>query len=351
MSVREQRWAGTIDIAEYRYPAVEYPPENQTTMPSDRAYWITLSFVPRVGGKTFRALVDRFGSPAEAFAAPEGELAAVPGVTPGTAKKIKAYARRVEAIEEETFALADQGIGLTCLADPEYPVNLSYLRDAPPILYYRGLLHPGEGQGVAVVGTRTPEPRARKYARDLAGALADRGIVVVSGLALGIDTAAHEGCVEAEGRTVAVLGSGIAHTTPVENTELAEQILRQGAVLSEQKPTAQASRNNLMARNRIIAGLSLGLIVVQSRAAGGALAAAERAARAGRALFTVDFGDPSEEYAGNRKLQSLGATLLPAADGRAAAIVQEAVASVELKREAGWTLQSASDVQLRLFEA
>lgn len=321
-------------------------------MPSDRAYWIALSFVPRVGGKTFRALLDRFGSPAEVFAAGEAELQSVPRLTPGTAAKIKQYGQRVERFEEELFTLADEGVGVAVLSDAEYPVNLCYLRDAPPVLYYRGLLYPGEQEIVAIVGTRTPAPRARKYARDLAGELSARGVTVVSGLALGIDTAAHEGCVENEGRTLAVVGSGVLHVTPAENADLGAEILRDGALLSEQKPTAIASRNKLMARNRIIAGLALGVVVVQARAAGGALTTAEHALKAGRALFTVDFADSSEEFVGNTKLLALGAIPLPAAAGRAAAVVQETIAEVSLRpeRDEGPALTERPR-QLNLFES
>lgn len=258
-----------------------------------KTHWLALSAVPGVGGVTFRRLIERFGSVEAAFDAPDDELLQVPRFTPDMIERMRAIS--LDALDEEWLSLSQEGLDVLTWEEDAYPANLRDLHDAPPLLFVRGSLAPEDAGAVAIVGTRQPAPASSAIAELLATELAGRGLTVVSGLALGIDSAAHRGALAAAGgRTLAVLGSGLRCIHPRENAELAEEIAGHGALLSECHPNTPPRGQLLMARDRIIAGLSRAVIVVEAGAKSGSLDTAARAQRQGRLVFAVP-GSPGTE--------------------------------------------------------
>jgi DNA processing protein len=251
-----------------------------------KIHWLALLSIPGIGGATTRRLLERFGDIEAIFTASVDDLASVPRVSRQMAERLKATS--FENIEEELAALADEDIDVVTWDDDAYPANLRPVNDAPPLLFVHGVLRAEDAGAVAIVGTREPSAPSADLAERLAAGLAGRAVTVVSGLALGIDAAAHRGALQAEdGRTLAVLGSGLHNVFPRENLELAQTIVRHGAVLSELRPNAPASGMTLMARDRIVSGLSRVVIVVEARERSGSLDTAARARTQGRVLYAV----------------------------------------------------------------
>lgn len=251
-----------------------------------RAHWLALSTAGGLGGVTARKLLERFGDINSIFRAKVDELTGIPRVTPAIAAKL--LAAPIEQLESDLLSLSEEGIDLLTWDDESFPAPLAKLPDAPMVLFLRGQLLPSDERAVGIVGTRDASPRGKEIARTLARELAKRELTVVSGLALGIDTAAHEGALDADdGRTLAILGSGILRIHPAENSELAARIIRRGALLSEFAPNAHPGGPQLMARNRIVSGMSRALIVIEAGARSGSLDAAARAAKQGRLLYAV----------------------------------------------------------------
>jgi DNA processing protein len=186
---------------------------------------------------------------------------------------------------------------LVTVLDDGYPTNLAQVFNRPPFLFLRGRLTPQDERSVAIVGTRQPSDEGRKAARDLAAALAEAGVTVVSGLARGLDTDAHTAALEAGGRTVAVLGSGIRRIYPPENTDLALRIGRSGAVVSQFWPDAPPSRASFPRRNVVTSGIALGTVVVEAAATSGARMQARLAREHGRPVFLVESLVRSEPWA------------------------------------------------------
>lgn len=251
-----------------------------------KAHWMALALVPGIGGATARKLFEQFGDIETVFEASAEELIAVPRVTATTVEHLRAAS--LDQYEAELYALADQDIDMLTWDDPRFPARLRQLSDPPVVLFIRGTLRREDDHAVAIVGTREPTPSGIELATTLARELALRGLTVVSGLALGIDTAAHTGALAAEGgRTLAVLGSGIRVIHPRENAELAGRITAHGAVLSELMPNAPPRGPQLMARDRLISGLSRAVIVVEAGSKSGSLDTADRARKQKRVLYAV----------------------------------------------------------------
>ena len=271
----------------------------------DMAAWVALSLVDHVGSKTLSALFQHFGDDSEAILhANAKQLQQVPGIGPRIASGIQAV-----DVAQVRQALADwQTVGIitaTCLS-AGYPSRLLELDDAPATVFMRGAWQPEDHQAVSIVGTREPSSRVARLAYQVGAALAEAGCTIVSGLALGIDTAAHQGALSVEaGRSIAVLGSGVLNIYPPENHTLALDIASRGVVMSEVHPAASTSAPRLVARNRIISGLSRAVIVVATDADGGAMHAARFAQRQGRPVFTFDL-----KASGNRELLENGAKML-----------------------------------------
>jgi len=251
-----------------------------------KTHYLALSRISGIGGATARKLIDRFGTLRRAFQADEHELLAVPRVTADAAQAMREF--EPDSLESELEAMDGEGIRVLTWEDDDYPANLRSAPDAPVMLYVVGELLPEDERAVAVVGTREPSGRAVESAESIAARLAGQGFTIVSGLAPGIDTAAHRGALRAdEGRTLAVLGSGVRMIHPRENVPLAREIAERGAVLSEYHPNTPVKGPNLMARDRIVSGLSLAVIVVEAGVASGSVDTAEKARRQGRKVFAV----------------------------------------------------------------
>lgn len=255
-----------------------------------KAHWVALTTSARVGGRTITRLLERFGSLEAALEAAPDDLRAISGIGPRTAAAIAAI--DLGAVEAELVRFKERGIQVITWEDREhYPANLLRAGDSPPVLFVRGKLSPLDTRAVAVVGTRTPSRGGAELAYQTAHELARRGWTVVSGLAVGIDTAAHRGALDAQGRTLAVLGAGVFNVYPQRNVPLAEEIEEWGAVLAEVHPETTVSPQNLMARNRITSGLSRAVIVTQANDDSGSVSTAHRAWQQGRAVFAVAGGD------------------------------------------------------------
>ena len=275
--------------------------------------YLALNLLPNIGPIRVRRLLERFDKPESILAAGVPELLSVPGIGEEMATQIADWENRVD-LGEELRRIADHGITLLSQDDPLYPVALHRIHDPPFLLYMRGALTPADAASVAVVGSRRMTHYGREQARKFSFQLARAGFTIVSGLARGIDTAAHEAALAAGGRTIAVLGSGIGHLYPPENQALADRIAEQGAVLSEYPVLYVPDKQSFPLRNRIVAGLSSGLLVVEAPARSGALITANQALEQGRSVFAIPgpIDRPSSE--GCHRLIQQGASLVCSAE-------------------------------------
>jgi len=250
------------------------------------AKWLRLHLASGVGARTFAKLLEHLGGIDQALGATAGQLASVPGIGRRTAEQIARSRDAADAAGE--LALADQlGVRVITKEDREYPLLLSRIDDPPPVLYVKGTLERSDELAVAVVGSRNCSLYGQEQASRLSHLLAAAGFTIVSGLARGIDTAAHRGALSASGRTIAVQGCGLAQAYPLENAELAEQIAESGALLSEFPLRYEPLPTTFPMRNRIISGLALGTLVVEARPRSGALITAHLALEQGRDVFAL----------------------------------------------------------------
>ncbi len=269
----------------------------------DYTGWITLSLADHIGGKTLHALFDHFAGDTDAiFCADAASLQRVPGIGPKIAQNILSLKRDV--LTNAITQWQADGVMIIPALDAAFPQRLHTIKDAPATLFVRGEWQADDSRRhVAIVGTRQPTADAAQTARKLATMLAEQGCVIISGLARGIDREAHHGAlVTAEGRTLAVLGCGVLNIYPADNHDLVEAISKRGALMSECAPDAPPSGPRLVARNRIISGLSDAVIVVETGRDGGAMYAARRAWEQGRKVYTVDY-----PASGNQELIANGA--------------------------------------------
>jgi DNA processing protein len=236
----------------------------------DVEHLLTLNLTEGIGVVLYRRLVRHFGSLDAVAKASEKSLREVAGIGPVLAKSIREHVRQGTAAREIELA-ARLGLRILPFWHDDFPAVLKPLYDPPLVLYQKGALAPDDVFAVAIVGTRTPTYYGRSQAERFARLLAARRVTVVSGLARGVDTAAHEAALKAGGRTVAVLGSGLRNVYPPENAKLAERIAERGALLSEFALAASPNPKNFPRRNRIVSGLSLGVLVVEAGAKSGAL--------------------------------------------------------------------------------
>lgn len=270
---------------------------------------LKLSLVRELGPRTFHALLERFGSAERVLAASVEELAQVPRVTKERARQIRA-AQQSTAAEEELALCKQHGVQLIQTADGAYPRLLREIHDPPPLLYVRGALKASDGLAIAMVGARRASVYGRQQAERLAAALAGMGFTIVSGLARGIDAAAHRGALSAGGRTIAVLAGGLAQVYPPEHKELAEQVAACGAVMSEVPMRQEPLPTLFPRRNRIISGISLGVVVVEAGLRSGALITARHAGEQGREVFALPGRIDSLVSQGTHKLIRDGAHLV-----------------------------------------
>lgn len=252
-------------------------------MTGDERAWLRLHLTRGLGRKALIRLREAFGCPAAILAASPEELAVRGGLRPETAGRI--VAEDSPLFEKACRQLAEQGVRILSLWDEDYPPLLRTIYDPPALLYVRGRL-PGP-EALAVVGARRATEAGRRLTTGICAELAARGITVVSGLARGIDTAAHRGALQGGGVTAGVLGCGIDRIYPPENTRLFQEILERGAVLSEYPPGTPPLAGHFPGRNRIISGLCRGVLVVEAAEESGSLITADFALEQGREVFAV----------------------------------------------------------------
>ena len=277
-------------------------------VPDSLKYWIALRAVEEVGCVGFRQLLQAFGSPEAVFREPAARLQVIPGIGPKTAEHIRCF-RDWEKAEREVTRAEEMGITILTCDSPLYPARLLNIYDYPPFLYLKGTLLPDE-IGVAVVGSRLASTYGKYVTEKLSRELAMQGITVVSGLARGIDAAAHRGALAGKGRTIAVLGCGLDLIYPPENESLAAAIAATGAVVTEFPLGTPPNGPNFPARNRIISGLSLGVLVVEAGEKSGSLITARIAADQGRSVFAVPGAIESAGSRGTHQLIKQGAKLI-----------------------------------------
>jgi DNA processing protein len=266
----------------------------------------------QLGARATLRLLEAYQHPAAILAATPKSWTEQARVTASGCQRLQQAANR--DIRGELERLARLGITMITLFDPCYPARLRAISDPPCLLFVKGTLPTPEQPAIAIVGSRSASPYGRHVAAELAAGLARRGLLVVSGMALGADAAAHEGCLRAGGRTIAVLGSGIDVVYPAEHGDLYERIAAQGAVISEAPPGAPPTRSSFPVRNRIISGLSLGVVVVEASEKSGALITADHALEQGREVFAVPGSVNSAQSRGSHRLLRDGAKLVESVD-------------------------------------
>lgn len=250
-----------------------------------KLYWIGFNLVKGIGAVRFRSLLDSFGNAGTAWNASVDALRAA-GLSAKLVENLCQIRSQVD-LEQVWNRIQAQNICVLTWEDEDYPRRLKEIDQPPPVLYLRGELRLEDEWAVAIVGTRRITAYGRQVTEEVSSTLARNGVTVVSGLARGVDAVAHQAAIQAGGRTLAVLGSGVDRIYPPENQRLAEQILSQGAVISDYPLGTPPEGTNFPPRNRIISGLSLAVIVIEANLDSGAMITASFAAEQGRELFAV----------------------------------------------------------------
>lgn len=274
---------------------------------------IRLTMVPGVGPHLLRALLEHFRSPDRVFAASRGALRDVPGIGPKLADTIADAPRRIDA-QAELDLCRQHSVTVLSQDDAEYPPLLKDIPDPPCLLYVKGRLEPRDQLAIAIVGSRRSTPYGERTAERLSSALARTGFTVISGLARGVDAAAHRGALKAGGRSIAVLANGLASIYPPEHVDLARALTESGAIVSEM-PMRQSPLAGLFTqRNRIISGLALGVVVVEATPRSGSLSTARHALEQNREVFAVPGPVDSLSSRGCHRLIRDGARLVETVD-------------------------------------
>jgi DNA processing protein len=271
--------------------------------------WIALTLTPGLGPTKSRKLVEHFGSAEAVFHASLTELEAT-GIQAVSAQSI-ATGRSAELAREELARAADAGIAVVSMDDPLYPTRLKEIYDPPIILYVRGSSDVLNQPGIAMVGTRHPTPYGSGMAERLGCDLAAQGLVIISGMARGVDTASHRGAISAKGKTIAVFGTGVDVIYPKENSRLSEQILAYGGALVSEFPIGtSAFPQNFPIRNRILSGMSVGVLVVEAAEYSGTRITARLALEQNRDVFAVPGNVTNKNSWGPNTLIKQGAKLV-----------------------------------------
>jgi DNA processing protein len=271
----------------------------------DKKYWVAFNLIKGIGAVRMQGLIAYFGDLESAWNADAADLIQA-GLGLKVVERVVA-ARKSVNLEKILEKIQAQNIKVLTWQDREYPPPLKEIDQPPPVLYARGEYLPDDLFAVAVVGTRKVTPYGRQVAEELASFLASNGITVVSGLARGVDSVAHQAALKAGGRTIGVLGSGVDVIYPPEHAKLAERMMQCGVLLSDYAPGVPPDASNFPPRNRIISGLSLAVVVVEAGETSGALITAEFAAEQGREIFAVPGGIYAPQSRGANKLLQNGA--------------------------------------------
>lgn len=279
----------------------------------DRESLIALNLVPNVGPVRLRQLLAQFGDAPAILRASARELMRVQGIGEDTAAAIANWERTVD-LKREMKAIEEYGCRVLIASDPEYPALLKEIYDPPIVLYVKGELLPRDRNAVAIVGSRMTTHYGIETTRRLAYQLGYLGVTVVSGGARGIDSAAHQGALNSKGRTIAVLGTGINIVFPPENAELYARIAANGAVITQFPFDRPGDKQSFPIRNRIVAGMTLGTVVVEANLTSGALITANFSAEYGRQVFAVPGRIDSPRSKGCHDLIKKGAKLCEGAE-------------------------------------
>jgi len=278
-------------------------------MAEDVFNWLALSLVPGVGSILIKRLLERFKTPEAVFRAPMKELLKIEGLGERVAGEIQ-IGPLEKVVRRELSLLQEVGGKIITIKDDDYPKRLKDIYDPPALLYVRGELRSEDELAIAIVGSRKTSPYGRWFTEKIGQDLARHGITVVSGMARGIDSVAHKGALQGGGRTIAVLGCGVDVIYPSENRNLFYQIIEQGTVISEFPMGSRPEGGHFPRRNRIISGLSVGVVIVQASAKSGSLITAGYALEQGREVFAVPGNVGAEGSRGTNQLIKEGAKLV-----------------------------------------
>jgi len=310
--------------------------------------WLKLIRADGVGPVTFAKLIKHFGSADQALGASVSQLSKIDGIGFKTAEQIAATRNKFDVTNE--LELADKlGVWIINIEDKRYPPVLKQIYDPPPVLYIKGTLTRQDNLAISIVGTRRCSLYGQEQASRLAHLLSSAGFTIISGMARGIDTAAHHGALSASGRTIAVQGCGLANIFPPENKKLFELIAESGACISELPLRYEPLSENFPPRNRIIAGLSLGTIVIEAGLNSGALITAQAALENNREVMAVPGKIDSPASKGTHQLIKQGAKLIESVED-----VMEALGYIgeQLQSHVSQAAQKASKkVETPLFDA
>lgn len=279
----------------------------------DKERLLILNMLGCIGSVRLRNLLKYFGSLTKIFQAREKELKEVKDIGPVIGEKITQSLKKID-IKKELRLIKKHGVKVISFLDEGYPENLKNIYDPPIVLYVKGDILAQDRASVAIVGSRLASFYGLNTAEKLAFELASKGLTIISGLARGIDSSAHKGALKAKGRTLAILGSGIANIYPEEHAPLADRISESGALISEFPMTMPPEKRNFPCRNRIISGLSLGVVVVEAAQKSGALITSDIAMEQGKDVFAVPGKVDSVTSRGTNALIKQGAKLAETAD-------------------------------------
>jgi len=308
-------------------------------------YWVALRQVCGVGNVIYKILINHFKSPEKIFNASFEELKNVEGISIKAVEAITAF-KPTDEIDRELDEILSKEINIITLNSPDYPENLKNIYDPPPFLYVKGSFIEGDKNSVAVVGSRNASEYGIKVTQEISRHLASLGITIVSGMARGIDSAAHMAAIQGGGRTVAVLGSGLDVIYPPENKRLFEKITENGAVVSEYPLGTRPNSYNFPPRNRIISGFSLGVLVVEASPKSGSLITAKLALDQGRDVYAVPGNVYSYKAKGTHSLLKSGAKLVDNAND----IVEELNITVKPIKENKNVIQGLSPELLKIYD-
>ncbi|MCK9604527.1 MAG: DNA-processing protein DprA [Candidatus Omnitrophica bacterium] len=302
---------------------------------TQREVLITLNLTGNIGTIRLKKLLDYFDRPQDILSASSEKLMAVSGIGEEIARKIRSLKK--EDLGREVSLAKKHGLEILTMEDKDYPKSLKNIPDPPIVLYIKGELKEEDLFSIAIVGSRRASFYGLALAEKFAVDLSARGFTIVSGMAAGVDTAAHRGALKQKGRTIAVMGSGFNHIYPAENKRLSEEIAEYGAVISEFPIDMEPLRHNFPCRNRVISGLSLGVLVAEAAQNSGALITADFALEQGKDVFALPGKIDSPTSFGTNELIKQGAKLVSSVDD----IVEEFVTPVTQNKkteEAGQTV-------------
>ena len=286
---------------------------NNSAMPTELESWIILNQVPAIGPARFKKFLDFFGTAEKILAAQVFDLMHIEGIERKTAETIVSDRQKFDVVKELAEA-EKNGVRIIASFMDEYPQTLKTIYNYPPVLYVKGSFDKKAAVAVGIVGTRKFTSYGKMVCEYLARELAGSGITIVSGLARGVDTIAHQTAVNEKGRTIAVLGNGLSHHYPPENRKLEDKIVQNGAVVSEFGMHTKPDKQNFPRRNRVISGLSLGVVVIEADEKSGALITAKSAIEQGRDVFAIPGNIFSKYSRGPHKLIKDGAKLVETVD-------------------------------------